>query len=104
MLVETEHNVVNVFNAKKLDEIHIEEIWISSNLWKKNPLITKEHEVGRTCWYCVFSFTILVSKLKYFQITINIFNWYHIFHFCLILLSHKVEYKMEFSKCRWMTI
>ncbi len=32
MLVETEHNVVNVSNVKKLDEIHIEEIWISSNL------------------------------------------------------------------------
>jgi hypothetical protein len=26
MLVETEHNVVNVSNVKKLDEIHIEEI------------------------------------------------------------------------------
>jgi hypothetical protein len=37
MLVEIEHNVVNVFNVKKLNEIHIEEIWISSNLKKKIP-------------------------------------------------------------------
>jgi hypothetical protein len=30
MLVETEHNVVNVFNVKKLDEIHIEENFFKS--------------------------------------------------------------------------